>query len=223
MEFRRATLDEQPDARPRRAARARDLPAAAPAGLVRRGPRLPAVRPADRPRHGRRARPRLLERDGAAALARRLPRPVRLDAAAPSGTRPPMRVKAADGSKRLVRRSLAEGLGLPNEAGAFVIFRDARTGLESIRSCRELWEHGLHLSLDAYEAHVYWEFREVHDGVAGSVGPAGRAARRDRRAVARRGAARAAARTGPRPAAGRCSPAGSAARSSSTRRRRTPI
>ena len=29
-------------------------------------------------------------------------------------------VKAADGSKRVVRRSLAEGLGLPNEPGAFV-------------------------------------------------------------------------------------------------------
>ncbi|HEY6013987.1 MAG TPA: alpha-amylase family glycosyl hydrolase, partial [Candidatus Limnocylindrales bacterium] len=79
-------------------------------------------------------------------------------------------LKAPDGSKHLVRRSLAEGLGLPNDAGAFVIFRDARTGLESIRSCRELWEHGLRLSLEAYEAHVYWEFREVHDGVAGQWG-----------------------------------------------------
>jgi glycosidase len=76
-------------------------------------------------------------------------------------------LKALDGSKRMVRRSLAEGLGLPNDSDAFVIFRDARTGLESIRSCRDLWEHGLHLALDAYESHVYWEFREVHDGVAG--------------------------------------------------------
>ncbi len=76
-------------------------------------------------------------------------------------------VKALDGSKRQVRRSLAEGLGLPNEAGSFAIFRDARTGLESLRSCRELWEHGLRLSLDAYESHVFWEFREVRDGVAG--------------------------------------------------------
>ncbi|MBI3747489.1 MAG: alpha-amylase [Chloroflexi bacterium] len=78
-------------------------------------------------------------------------------------------LKAPDGSKRRVRRSLAEGLGLPNEAGAFVIFRDARTGLESIRSCRELWEHGLQLSLDAYGTHVFWEFREVHDGVAVAI------------------------------------------------------
>ncbi len=76
-------------------------------------------------------------------------------------------VKGADGTKRLVRRSLAEGLGLPNEAGAFVIFRDSRTGLESIRSCRAIWEHGLHLALDAYAVRVYWEFREVRDGSAG--------------------------------------------------------
>jgi glycosidase len=76
-------------------------------------------------------------------------------------------VKAADGSKRLVRRSLAEGLGLPNEPGAFVIFRDARTGLEMLRSCRAIWEQGLHLSLEAYSVRVYWEFREVRDGSAG--------------------------------------------------------
>jgi hypothetical protein len=76
-------------------------------------------------------------------------------------------VKAPDGSKRLVRRSLAEGLGLANEPSAFVIFRDARTGLESLRSSREIWEHGLHIALDAYAAHVFWEFREVRDGSAG--------------------------------------------------------
>jgi len=75
-------------------------------------------------------------------------------------------VKEPDGSKRMVRRSLAQGLGLPNEPGAFVILRDSRTGLESLRSCRSIWEHGLHLSLDAYAVRVYWEFREVRDGSA---------------------------------------------------------
>ena len=76
-------------------------------------------------------------------------------------------LKSPDGSKRLVRRSLAEGLGLRNDSGAFVTFRDARTGLETLRSCRELWEQGLHLSLDAYQTHVFWEFRDVRDGSAG--------------------------------------------------------
>jgi glycosidase len=75
--------------------------------------------------------------------------------------------KSASGAKRLVRRSLAEGLGLPNDAAAFVAFRDARSGLETIRSCRELWERGLHVTLEAYEYHVMWEFRELRDGAAG--------------------------------------------------------
>ena len=109
-------------------------------------------------------------------------------------------LKAVDGSKRIVRRSLAEGLGLPNEPGAFVIFRDARTGLESIRSCRRLWEHGLRLSLEAYESHVYWEFREVRDGVAGQWARLAGTTRRSWRAVARRRPARAPARAGSWPA-----------------------
>ncbi len=76
-------------------------------------------------------------------------------------------VKAADGSKRKVRRSLAEGLGVPNEPGAFVAFRDARTGLEYLRSGKDLWDHGLAVSLDAYGSNVFWEFRDIWDGVAG--------------------------------------------------------
>ena len=75
--------------------------------------------------------------------------------------------RTATGAKRLVKRSLAEGLGLPNDPAAFVAFRDARTGLESLRSSREIWERGLHVALQAYESHVFWEFREIHDGSAG--------------------------------------------------------
>ena len=75
--------------------------------------------------------------------------------------------RSPDGSKRRVRRSLAEGLGIPNDPDVFVGFRDARSGLESLRSARELWERGLYVSLDAYGGHVYWEFREIHDGTAG--------------------------------------------------------
>ena len=75
--------------------------------------------------------------------------------------------KSSSGAKRQVRRSLAEGLGLPNDPSMFVAFRDARTGLEYLRSCRELWERGLWLALDAYQGHVFWEFREIADGSAG--------------------------------------------------------
>ncbi len=78
--------------------------------------------------------------------------------------------KTASGAKRMVHRSLAEGLGLPHDPAAFVVFREARTGLEFIRSCREIWEHGLDIALDAYGTQVYWEFREVSDGAAGQWG-----------------------------------------------------
>ena len=75
-------------------------------------------------------------------------------------------LKQGDGSKRQVRRTLAEGMGLPTDPAAFVAFRDARTGLEHLRSVRELRERGLFVRLDAYQGHVFWEFRELHDGSA---------------------------------------------------------
>ena len=75
--------------------------------------------------------------------------------------------KSAGGAKRLVRRTLAEGLGLPNDPTVFVTFRDARTGLAYLRSCRDIWDRGLWLALDAYQGHVFWEFRELADGSAG--------------------------------------------------------
>src|SRR5262245_47505708 len=67
----------------------------------------------------------------------------------------------------MVRRTLGDGLGLSDDPAAFVAFRDARSGLEWLRSARSIREHGLRLSLDAYGGHVFWEFREVHDGSAG--------------------------------------------------------
>jgi glycosidase len=79
----------------------------------------------------------------------------------------PLAVKDADGSKRLVRRTLVDGLGLPTGDDDFVAFRDGRSGLEYVRSSSELRERGLWLSLDAYRSHVFWEFRELHDGSSG--------------------------------------------------------
>ena len=75
-------------------------------------------------------------------------------------------VKEGDGSKRLARRTLGEGLGLPTDPTMFVAFRDARTGLEHLRSVGELRERGLFVRLDAYQGHVFWEFRELRDGSA---------------------------------------------------------
>jgi hypothetical protein len=68
-----------------------------------------------------------------------------------------IRVAAVTGS------SLAHGLGLRGGADDWLVMRDARSGLEHLRSQRELAEHGLRLELRAYECHVYTEMRDVHD------------------------------------------------------------
>jgi hypothetical protein len=69
--------------------------------------------------------------------------------------------KAAD---RLVQKSLGQGLGLPDEG--YVIFKDYVTGLEYIRSCKELVEKGLYVELKAYQCHVFmdWRFVTTDDG-----------------------------------------------------------
>jgi hypothetical protein len=68
-----------------------------------------------------------------------------------------------EGRKKTVRRSLAEGLELSNRSDRFCIFRDQTTGLEYLRSCQDLWQNGLYVELNAYQAHVFLDFREVAD------------------------------------------------------------
>jgi glycosidase len=58
--------------------------------------------------------------------------------------------------------SLAHGLGLTGGADDWLIMRDDRSGLEHLRSQRELVEHGLPLTLHAYETQVYTQLRDVH-------------------------------------------------------------
>ncbi|OQY23527.1 MAG: alpha-amylase [Anaerolineaceae bacterium 4572_32.2] len=72
-------------------------------------------------------------------------------------------VKDESNEKRLVQKSLGEGLGLHSDENHFTIFRDHVTGLEYIRSSRELCESGLYVELSAYKRHVFLDFREVQD------------------------------------------------------------
>ena len=65
--------------------------------------------------------------------------------------------------KRLRRRTLADGLGLAVDDERFVILRDRRAGLESLRGTRELAEDGLRLDLGAYDCRVFLDFAEVVD------------------------------------------------------------
>jgi len=68
------------------------------------------------------------------------------------------------GGRRLARRHLAEGLGISGHGNRFCIFRDHSTGLEYLRSSGEIWERGLYFELNAYQSHVFMDFREVEDG-----------------------------------------------------------
>ncbi|HEX5826401.1 MAG TPA: alpha-amylase family glycosyl hydrolase [Candidatus Limnocylindrales bacterium] len=74
-------------------------------------------------------------------------------------------VKEGDGSKRLVRRTIADGLGLDEGPAGdrWLVVREQRSGLEHLRSVAELRERGLHVHLRAYETKVFWEMRELHD------------------------------------------------------------
>ncbi|MBV8084653.1 MAG: alpha-amylase [Chloroflexi bacterium] len=72
------------------------------------------------------------------------------------------------GGRQLVRRSLAHGLGLPeDDADLFVTFREHLSGLEYIRPARELRERGLWLALGAYGRQVFLDFAQVRDGASG--------------------------------------------------------
>ena len=71
-------------------------------------------------------------------------------------------VKTGSG-RSLQQKCLGEGLGLPNDSGAFAVFRDHRGGLQYIRSCRELWEKGMYAELNAFRCQVFLDFRVIHD------------------------------------------------------------
>ena len=67
------------------------------------------------------------------------------------------------GTRRLERKSIGEGLGLTCDSNTFCLFRDQLTGLEYIRSSKQICESGLYVDLDAYKCHVFLDFREVQD------------------------------------------------------------
>ena len=69
-------------------------------------------------------------------------------------------------SGQLTQKTLADGLRLP--AQGYVVFKDYVSGLEYIRSCRELTEKGFFSRLGPYECHVFldWRFVDGEDWAA---------------------------------------------------------
>ena len=69
--------------------------------------------------------------------------------------------------KVLVQRTLAEGLGLEDGDDWYSIFRDQVSGLEYIRSNRQLRDEGLYVDLGAYRRFVLIGFQQVQDDAFG--------------------------------------------------------
>jgi len=72
-------------------------------------------------------------------------------------------VKKGPGERRLVQKTLGEGLGLHADPDRYCIYREHVSGLEYIRSSQELCDKGLYAELGAFNYLVYLDFYEVHD------------------------------------------------------------
>lgn len=71
--------------------------------------------------------------------------------------------KTASGKRRMIQRNLAAALNLNPANGEFAIFRDQCTNLQYIHQTDQLLKNGLTLELNAYQAHVFLDFRQVFD------------------------------------------------------------
>jgi hypothetical protein len=63
--------------------------------------------------------------------------------------------------------SLYDGLNIKGNSNHFVIFRDSLSNLQYLRQSQEIFEKGLFFHLDAYESHVFMDFREIEDNDSG--------------------------------------------------------
>jgi len=71
------------------------------------------------------------------------------------------------GRKKQVQVDISRGLDLRTADDDYTIFKDLRSGLEYIRSSREIREKGLYFMLRAYQTHVLADIREVRDDEKG--------------------------------------------------------
>ena len=67
----------------------------------------------------------------------------------------------------LENKRLVDGLALNTEQTHYLLFKDVTTGLEYIRTTREIMDQGLYFALDAYDCHVFMDFRTVSDDGTG--------------------------------------------------------
>jgi hypothetical protein len=69
--------------------------------------------------------------------------------------------RTASGDRELRRYTLAEGLGVSANPDSWLVLRDSVSGLEYLRSSRDLRDNGLYVELDAYRLHCFVRLRRL--------------------------------------------------------------
>ena len=81
--------------------------------------------------------------------------------ASTSGTLHHSAARTDKGSGALFTVTLHDALGLPRQGDALFAYQDNATGLHYLRHIGEIRDRGLHLNLDAYQYHVFQNWREM--------------------------------------------------------------
>jgi hypothetical protein len=76
---------------------------------------------------------------------------------------------ADGGGRRVIQKSLGEGLGLHPDGDWYTLLREQRSGLEFVRRSSALCRDGLYVELHAYGCQVFLDIREVEDGPSGQL------------------------------------------------------
>jgi glycosidase len=73
------------------------------------------------------------------------------------------------GGRRLVQKTLGEGLGLHPDGEWYTLLREQRSGLEFVRRSSDLCREGLYVELHAYGCQAFLDVREIEDGPSGQL------------------------------------------------------
>lgn len=72
-------------------------------------------------------------------------------------------VKDGNGNKSIRTSNLAEGLGLSGSPNAYCLLHEQRSNLWFIRSCAEIHDRGIFVSLGGYQSQVFMDITQVFD------------------------------------------------------------
>ncbi|MBQ9622782.1 MAG: alpha-amylase, partial [Treponema sp.] len=70
---------------------------------------------------------------------------------------------SGENDKKLVTRSISEGLGLWGEDDFYMIFREDRSNLWYIRKSKDICEQGMFIALNGFETQIFMDIRQEKD------------------------------------------------------------